>query len=124
MTKLSLPWPPTVNSYLKPFKSRLIKTKKHREYHANCYAIVSKFLPFDGELHVELLLSPPDKRRRDIDNYNKAVLDVMKGHLYHDDSQIKRLDIFMCDKVEGGMVWVSVTPHCEGRRGPGRLFKV
>ena len=34
-----------------------------------------------------------DKRRRDIDNYNKIVLDSLEGIVYEDDKQIQKLTI-------------------------------
>lgn len=43
-------------------------------------------------LRVELLVTPPDKRLRDLDNLLKATLDAMqKAAVYDDDSQIDEL---------------------------------
>ncbi len=47
--------------------------------------------PKKGELDVRLELFFDDKRVRDIDNYNKIVLDSCKGILWDDDSQIMSL---------------------------------
>lgn len=50
----------------------------------------------EGELSVSLQLVPPDRRKRDIDNYNKALLDALThSGLWSDDSQIKSLAIEM-----------------------------
>jgi len=43
----------------------------------------------DIDLRVELFFG--DDRRRDIDNYNKILLDSLSGILYEDDSQIQSL---------------------------------
>jgi crossover junction endodeoxyribonuclease RusA len=51
--------------------------------------------PLDGALDMEIDLYPPDRRRRDIDNTQKALLDSLAhGGAYHDDGQIDHLDIW------------------------------
>jgi crossover junction endodeoxyribonuclease RusA len=59
---------------------------------------------------VGLDLYPPDGRRRDCDNVQKALLDAMQhGGVYGDDSQIKKLLTIMRDAiVPGGKVIVCV----------------
>lgn len=43
-------------------------------------------------LRVEISVTPPDRRRRDLDNLLKAVLDSMQAAaVYYDDSQIDEL---------------------------------
>jgi crossover junction endodeoxyribonuclease RusA len=43
-------------------------------------------------LRVELSVTPPDNRRRDLDNLLKATLDAMQiAGVYYDDSQIDEL---------------------------------
>lgn len=46
-----------------------------------------------GELEVLLGFVLPDKRRRDLDNCSKAVLDALNKTLWNDDSQIVKLTI-------------------------------
>ena len=43
------------------------------------------------ELEVDLFFG--DRRRRDIDNFNKLILDALIGIVYEDDSQIMKLTI-------------------------------
>jgi crossover junction endodeoxyribonuclease RusA len=47
-----------------------------------------------GDVEVILYLFFGDKRKRDIDNYNKLVLDALTGIVWEDDSQIQALSIF------------------------------
>lgn len=49
----------------------------------------SKPLTGDIDLRVELFFG--DLRKRDIDNYNKLILDALTGIVYEDDSQIQSL---------------------------------
>ncbi|HAC91237.1 MAG TPA: hypothetical protein DCF63_11500 [Planctomycetaceae bacterium] len=52
---------------------------------------------------------PPDRRRRDIDNVQKALLDALQhGGAYLDDSQIVRLSIEKGLPVEGGKTIVQI----------------
>lgn len=55
-------------------------------------------------------LYPPDKRRRDIDNYSKAVFDALThGGFWKDDSQVVRQIIEKHNPVRGGKVEIYVT---------------
>jgi len=42
----------------------------------------------EGKIGMELMFSHDDKRKRDLDNMAKSILDALKGVLYKDDSQI------------------------------------
>ena len=62
-----------------------------------------------GPLEVDVIVFPPDRRRRDIDNVQKALLDALQhGGAYDDDSQIVRLSIEKGDPVEGGKTIVRI----------------
>ena len=49
--------------------------------------------PLANSLKVHIRLYFKDKRKRDIDNYNKAILDSMTKIIYEDDSQIEELNV-------------------------------
>ena len=58
---------------------------------------------------MEITIHPPDKRRRDIDNVQKALLDALQhGGAYGDDSQIVRLTIEKGDPLDGGKTLVQI----------------
>ena len=46
-----------------------------------------------GDCELDIVLFFGDKRRRDIDNFNKLVLDSLQGLVFEDDKQIQRLTI-------------------------------
>ncbi|EMW0511878.1 DUF1983 domain-containing protein [Enterobacter mori] len=85
--KLVLPFPPSVNTYWRapnkgPLKGRHLISEKGRAYQsAACAAIIEQLRclpkPSSSPAAVEILLFPPDARRRDIDNYNKALFDAL-----------------------------------------------
>lgn len=46
-----------------------------------------------GDLEVKIKLYFKDKRVRDIDNYNKILLDALTGIIWQDDKQIQKMTI-------------------------------
>jgi crossover junction endodeoxyribonuclease RusA len=96
MFKLQLPFPPSVNHYWRHVGKRVLISKQGREFRAEVGSLIrrKRIEAFEGDLIVDIKLTPPDRRRRDIDNSLKALLDAMQfGGVYIDDSQIVRLTI-------------------------------
>ena len=124
---LSLPYPPSVNHLWRHVvikgAVRTLLSSDGRKYkdavRAKVYAQLGlNVSPFSGRLAVALIVYPPDRRRRDIDNVFKALGDALspeKGKvrgfpgLWLDDSQI---DILHVERGpvhrEGGYVRVHV----------------
>jgi len=78
MIELTLPWPPTVNTYWRNFNGRTILSAKGREYRkavADQVLIQRGAKHYDFALKVTIKAYRPDRRRRDLDNLLKAVLD-------------------------------------------------
>ena len=120
--KLVLPFPPSVNTYWRapnkgPLKGRHLISAKGRAYQsAACSAIVDQLRrlpkPSTAPAAVEILLFPPDARRRDIDNYNKALFDALThAGVWEDDSQVQRMLVEWRPQVPGGKVEISITTH-------------
>lgn len=120
--KLTLPFPPSVNTYWRapnsgPLKGRHLISAKGRAYQsAACAAIVEQLRrlpkPTTAPAAVEILLFPPDARRRDIDNYNKALFDALThAGVWEDDSQVKRMLVEWGPQVAGGRVEITITTH-------------
>jgi len=63
----------------------------------------------DCRLKVDILVFPPDNRRRDLDNVLKAILDsledakVFKDDSLIDDLRVRRMDTFKDGKIEIGI---------------------
>lgn len=100
---IELPFPPSGNRYYRKVGHRMLLSKSGRDYKIavenvwksnGCQLLA-------GAVWLSVVLTPPDKRRRDLDNFaGKALLDSLKGLAYLDDSQVERL-------------------HAEWARGPG-----
>lgn len=91
---LELPWPPTTNKYYRNVRGMMLISKAGREYKEKVEHVwkdqVGQLV--EGPVWLSVVLTPPDKRRRDLDNHcGKALLDALKGLAYEDDSQIWRL---------------------------------
>lgn len=98
---LTLPYPPTVNTYWRRHGNRYFISKAGTSFkkavQAEC-ASVRGLRCLAGRLAVTVGLNPPDRRKRDVDNIFKAIGDSLVGIVYADDSQIDRLLI-----VRGGV---------------------
>ena len=106
MVELTLPWPPSVNTYWRMFKNRMIISEAGRKYRT---AVAEKVLlqtkgkcQTDGPVKVTIEAWRPDNRRRDLDNLLKAVLDSL-GHagVYIDDSLIVDLRVYWAKDIAG-----------------------
>ena len=112
MIRLILPWPPSVNHYWRRWNGRTIISREGRAYReqvARAIRTLGADRRLAGRLAVEMLLFPPDRRRRDIDNLSKALLDSLQaGGVYRDDNQIFDLRIKRLDIIKGGLVEVAI----------------
>ena len=97
MIKLELPiMPPSVNTlWVNKHRGRY-KSKRGKIFeNLACGELKKQFRykPLANSLKVHIRLYFKDKRKRDIDNYNKAILDSMTKIIYEDDSQIEELNV-------------------------------
>lgn len=113
MINLRLPWPPTVNTYYTVARGRKILSKRGREYKVNSIAdLIDRDAPrgLEGRFEVNMDVYPPDRRKRDIDNLTKPVLDVLTNYgLWEDDSQVDVLRIRRMNIEKPGFVRVHIT---------------
>lgn len=94
---ISLPWPPTVNTYYTVARGRKIMSKRGRVYKANAaYELLKQGTEtgLKGDICLTIRAYPPDRRKRDLDNILKPILDVLTEYgAYGDDSQVSDLRI-------------------------------
>ena len=111
MIELELPYPPSVNHYYRRVGPRTLISREGRAFREKVCAdlAASGIDPLSGRLHIQIEVFPPDRRRRDIDNIQKALLDALEhGGAYHDDSQIVKLEIEKFEPVRGGQCLVRI----------------
>ena len=107
-----LPWPPSNNTYYRRVGNKTLISKKGREYKK---AVLEHCLRFgvksfgEDKLSVVMIAYYPDRRKRDLDNLFKAVLDgLMKAGVFNDDSQIEYLSIKKAEIEKPGMIFVDI----------------
>lgn len=99
--KLKLPFPVSANVYYRKVGNRMLISAKGRQYKHNVYAAVLEqlglFKPLTGPLRITIELFPPNKIRRDLDNFaGKALYDALVfANCMLDDSQIKESHNYM-----------------------------
>ena len=112
MVAFDLPWPPALNHYYRSVtikgQARVLISMEGREYRHRLAMVVvlrGRAKPLAGPLRLDLMLHPPDKRRRDIDGPLKALLDALThAGVWEDDSQVRDLHVAFGDVVRGGRV--------------------
>lgn len=110
--KYVLPYPPSVNNYWHTSgKRRYISPagKKFTEDVAkNVYEQGYKRFG-DKSLGISVMIHPRSKRRFDLDNTLKAILDaLMKAGCYDDDSQFEYIEIARGEARDGGAAVVHI----------------
>ena len=107
-----LPYPPSVNHYWRRVGWRTLISRTGRRYRRAVVTLltVMRARPLRGALVVRVKVFPPDGRRRDLDNLQKALLDALeRGGAFADDFQIAKLEVERASVVPGGKVIVEIT---------------
>lgn len=112
---LDLPWPPSMNSYWRSIvlkgQVRVLISREGREYRDAVLEAVpmASRRGLRGRLTVTVLARPPDRRRRDLDNLLKPLLDaLLHAGVYEDDGQIDYLVVERAEPTDCGRVEVVV----------------
>lgn len=111
MSCVNLPWPPSANTYYRRVGAKTLISAAGREYKAAVAKLcaAARIPRHDGRLAVVVEAFPPDRRRRDLDNMLKGVLDSLThGGAWEDDSQIDDLRIVRGPVKQGGSVTVRI----------------
>ena len=93
---LTLPYPPSVNHYWRRVGLHTLISREGRTFRRNVCALLGgggpRKPPTGGRIALAMDAFPPDRRRRDLDNIQKPVLDALEhAGIYADDSQIDLL---------------------------------
>lgn len=109
---LTIPYPPSVNTYWGFQGNRRFLTKKAKDFKdmVRCEFLLSHEKSFEkNRLKIEIKLFPPDKRIRDIDNSIKSCLDALcQAGVFEDDSQVDVLIVNRGEIIKGGKAIVTI----------------
>ncbi len=107
---IQIPWPPSVNHYYRKFRNRIMIGAQGLKYREQIKQILGPMTPRTERLAVVMILFPPDRRRRDVDNYQKCVFDAFtKAGVWLDDSQVDLMCVARGDVVKGGVIFLSIS---------------
>lgn len=112
----TLPWPPSVNAAYRSVtihgSHRMLLSKVGRAYKiAAAQSLMVQRVPRFGaaRVSVEVMVYPPDKRKRDLGNLDKLAIDALMPQVIDDDSQIDRMLWERMGVVPGGRLDVTVS---------------
>jgi len=123
MVDLELPMPPSANTYWRFVSGRVLKSKKARQYIRTIGELwivhkaqtKSKAFSGDERLKAEIQVFPPDRRKRDLDNLLKVLLDSLEAAgLFKNDEQIDEIRIRRMQICTGGKMIVSLRELIKG----------
>ena len=113
--QLTLPFPPSVNGYWRATSKGMLISARGRVYRSNAVAAVYEQLkrkpkPLTAELDVHVVLFPPTRARRDLDNFQKALFDgLTHAGIWKDDSQVKRMLVEWGPVTKEGKAEITIT---------------
>jgi len=108
-----LPYPPTVNTYWRRRGEQYFISKKGQQYRKDVQQIIrSQHLDIftTSRLKIRVIADAPDRRRRDLDNILKGLLDsLVHAGFAEDDEQFDDIHIVRGEVISGGRVGIKIT---------------
>ena len=117
---ICLPYPPSVNHMYRRAGNRVVLSHEVRDWRERAHwylRLAGIVAPLEGPVAVTVIAYRP-RRRGDIDNLAKAVLDALNGFAFGDDGQVVLLTMSRYDDARNPRVLVrvsSVGPEANGR---------
>ena len=115
-----LPYPPSVNHMYRRAGSRVVLSPEVRAWRDRTHwylGLAGIVAPLQGPVAVSVIAYRP-RRRGDIDNLAKAILDGLNGYAYEDDAQVVHLSMTRYDDARNPRILVRVS--CVGVDAMGR----
>ncbi len=110
---INLPYPPTVNHYYTVVRGRKILSARGRSYKAECGWLMAgqKVARLKYEyFRVRIYVWVPDRRKRDLDNILKPMLDALTEYgAITDDSAVVSLWTDRIGRTAGGRIEINIT---------------
>ena len=98
-TDFFLPFPPSINSYYTKTRNGVYLSKRGRSFQASGILLIREQLgdhpQIDFPIHLSIILYPPTKIARDLDNYIKPIQDcIQNSGLLYNDCLVNQLEVF------------------------------
>ena len=105
---------PTINNYYAKTTRGVYISAKGRAYRdtllKDVLEQVGTIKAISCKVRVEIIVWPPDKRRRDLDNVLKSLFDaITHAGIWEDDCLIDQMFVYRGQVVEGGRIYIKVT---------------
>ena len=81
----------SVNKYYRSWKGRVLISQDGREFKKEINLLLNNYEKILGKIELHIILYFKDKRKRDVDNYAKVLIDCLKNKLFEDDDMIYKL---------------------------------
>ena len=115
--KITIPNVPiSVNCMYRTYKGRVILSKRGREYKSETKKYIDQYInsmdnfePIEGHVQLTIDIHFRDKRKRDLDNFGKSVIDSIKGRLCGDDDLIYELTVRKHMKSEDNKTVIEIS---------------
>jgi crossover junction endodeoxyribonuclease RusA len=97
-----IPTPPSMNALWRITGRRMYRTKKYVEWIEQCKTALAEFQKpaIDYPFNIEIIVGRPSKRRMDIDNRAKAVMDMLQHlDIITDDCLANRVTMMWSNEI-------------------------
>ena len=81
----------SINRFYRSCSGRVLISKEGREFKTEFESLLGNHEKVYGKIKLTILLYFKDNRKRDVDNYNKVIIDCLKNKLFEDDDQVYQL---------------------------------
>jgi len=112
--RLELPFPISVNQYYGTVRRgafcKVYVTPRGKSYRVEVENLLESVIePLRGRIHMKVALHAATRRKYDIDNPMKCLLDALThAGVWEDDEQVDRLLIERGEKIKGGLAVVEL----------------
>jgi len=112
---LLLPFPPTVNALYAGGSKGRFKNKRYTKWEAEAHRTIrgQHLKHFSTPVSIVISYGRPDKRTRDVLNYDKAICDFLchpSVSVLMDDSLIEKATVQWADDVVGALIEITEIP--------------
>lgn len=115
--ELYLDFPPSINNYYVKTRNGVFISKAGRAFRSGSLEKINDVLgtltgndfPLVLPVSITVVYYPPDKRKRDLDNYKKALYDVIThSGIWDDDSLVDQEFIYRGVVAKPGFCWILI----------------